>query len=566
MRPLNITNTKEPSPNETTVRRRKAVTLIEHLEIIIEEAENSKLSKEFYKKIKRHTDFIGDRMGLSATQVVLFALFMEQSSDTRIKISDFTQLLGCRTIKIIALMSDIDYLESRHIVRCRKDDSRICYRVPLTVIESIKNNQVNDFQNRTNLNTEKLFEVMKELIGERDNNELKEESLLQELDDLIQDNPQLIFTQKIKEYNITDNEERLLFYAICHRLINENDDNVGWHDFEDLYDKRWTSEMLHDCIKEEDTDIQRNKLIEFSNSDGFGDRDFFHLTNKTKNELFAEINLKIKSKKTISKELLKFGDITHKKLYYNSAENQQIETLSTLLSQNNFKAVQERLVESGMRKGFACLFHGAPGTGKTETVYQIAKHTGRDIMVVNVSEIKSKWVGESEKNIKSLFDRYRTLVKESDVAPILLFNEADAVIGIRQQGAERAVDKMENSIQNIILQEMETLEGIMVATTNLTQNLDKAFERRFLYKIEFSNPTMEAKRSIWQTMIPTLPESWAYELSLSYEFSGGQIENIARKQTIERIIHGGELSLDALKACCGEELLDKKTARKRIGY
>ncbi|MEG0163422.1 MAG: ATP-binding protein [Mucinivorans sp.] len=176
------------------------------------------------------------------------------------------------------------------------------------------------------------------------------------------------------------------------------------------------------------------------------------------------------------------------------------------------------------------------------------------------------WVGGSEKNITSLFDRYRALVKESEIAPILFFNEADAIIGIRQQGAERAVDKMENSIQNIILQEMETIEGIMVATTNLTQNLDKAFERRFLYKIEFTKPSAEAKQQIWQTMIPLLPENWARDLSVNYEFSGGQIENIARKETVERIIHGGELSLDTLKTYCDEELLDKKPSRRRIGY
>ena len=77
------------------------------------------------------------------------------------------------------------------------------------------------------------------------------------------------------------------------------------------------------------------------------------------------------------------------------------------------------------------------------------------------------------------------MVKRSDVAPILLFNEADAIFGVRKNGAENAVDKMENTIQNIILQEMEDLNGILIATTNLATNLDSAFERRFLYKIEF---------------------------------------------------------------------------------
>ncbi|MEG2647685.1 MAG: AAA family ATPase, partial [Mucinivorans sp.] len=90
--------------------------------------------------------------------------------------------------------------------------------------------------------------------------------------------------------------------------------------------------------------------------------------------------------------------------------------------------------------------------------------------------------------------------------------------------------------------------------------------RRFLYKIEFTKPSAEAKQQIWQTMIPLLPENWARDLSVNYEFSGGQIENIARKETVERIIHGGELSLDTLKTYCDEELLDKKPSRRRIGY
>ena len=112
------------------------------------------------------------------------------------------------------------------------------------------------------------------------------------------------------------------------------------------------------------------------------------------------------------------------------------------------------------------------------------------------------WVGESEKNIKQIFDSYRQKVEEFKMTPILLFNEADAIISKRQEGAERAVDKMENTIQNIILQEMELLDGILIATTNLAQNMDKAFERRFLYKINFTKPTLEARISIWHEMIP----------------------------------------------------------------
>ena len=222
--------------------------------------------------------------------------------------------------------------------------------------------------------------------------------------------------------------------------------------------------------------------------------------------------------------------------------------------------------ESGFRCGFTCLFYGAPGTGKTETVLQLARQTGRDIMQVNVSQIKSCWVGESEKNIKSLFDTYREKVKKNETTPILLFNEADAIINKRQEGAERAVDKMENSIQNIILQEMENLDGILIATTNLAQNMDKAFERRFLYKIKFEKPTLEARMHIWHEMIPTLSDADIKILAEKYDFSGGQIENIARHNAINGILYGDKAnSIDSLISYCDNERLETKESRK-IGF
>ena len=219
-----------------------------------------------------------------------------------------------------------------------------------------------------------------------------------------------------------------------------------------------------------------------------------------------------------------------------------------------------------MRPGFCCIFYGTPGTGKTETVYQIARQTGRDIMRVDVDKIKSCWVGESEKNIKALFDRYRNICKNSKLAPILLFNEADAVLGVRMEGAARAVDKMENSIQNIILQEMETLEGIMIATTNLTTNLDKAFERRFLYKIRFDKPSVESRAKIWQTMLPDLSEPDANTLASQFDLSGGEIENIARKHSVNAILKGNDtIDVQEIIDSCRHERLSQNNSPK-IGF
>ena len=125
---------------------------------------------------------------------------------------------------------------------------------------------------------------------------------------------------------------------------------------------------------------------------------------------------------------------------------------------------------------------------------------------------------------------------------------------------------MENSIQNIILQEMETLDGIMIATTNLQQNLDKAFERRFLYKIKFEKPTAEARIQIWRSMIPDLSEMDAKTLAAKYDFSGGQIENIARRYTIDSILHDTTKDMLAMLINhCDNEKLDGN-ASNHIGF
>jgi SpoVK/Ycf46/Vps4 family AAA+-type ATPase len=327
------------------------------------------------------------------------------------------------------------------------------------------------------------------------------------------------------------------------------------------YDKK----RLTDTLELGKHILQTRKLIEYNFDDGFEDRSNYRLTDRAIKKLLKGFKLKTKDK-PVASDVIISKHIEEKKLFYDGKTNSQVEELEELLSEENFKNIRERMKSQKMRCGFACVFYGSPGTGKTETVLQIARKTGRNILQVNISEVKSCWVGESEKNIKGIFDRYREQVKRTKITPILLFNEADAVIGKRREGAENAVDKMENSIQNIILQEMETLDGIMIATTNLEQNMDKAFERRFLYKIKFNKPSLEARSSIWKTMIPVLSEDESTALASKYDFSGGQIENIARHYAINTVLHGDdENRLDSLYAYCDGEKFEKKECRK-IGF
>ena len=306
-------------------------------------------------------------------------------------------------------------------------------------------------------------------------------------------------------------------------------------------------------------------VIEHRCVDGIADVTRYKLTESTKRTLLAELKINATEEKLA--DMLDSSKLGEKPLFFPKDIERQVEELGSFLQPENYQKIQDRMKEKGFRNGFACLFYGGPGTGKTETVYQLAKKTGRNIMVVDVPQLKSMWVGQSEKNVKALFDRYREQVKRAKLTPILLFNEADAIIGKRKNGAENAVDKMENSLQNIILQEMEQLDGIMIATTNLQENMDKAFERRFLYKIKFEKPTEEARRHIWHTMIPELSDMDIHTLASKYDFSGGQIENIARHYAIDNILHGqNEDVLPMLISHCDNERLDQKNSIRRIGF
>ncbi|MBR5039001.1 MAG: AAA family ATPase, partial [Prevotella sp.] len=450
---------------------------------------------------------------------------------------------------------------------CRERRSSLSYRVPYDVIEAFKRDEKYIPRKCTNLTCVELFGELEEIFQLRQDNEITFDAMSQKINSLLEDNPQLLFTKAIKQYGWEEmGEEMMLFLLFCHLYVNNNDNNILFHDIDFLYDNKRTWNRAKNQLARGRHVLFIEDIIENNNDNGMLDRESFRMTQKAKDELFPELDLSNRTNNDQRKDIVKCEKIAEKQLFYGKNIQAQIDELSQLLENTHYQEVHSRMKDSGFRCGFTCLFYGAPGTGKTETVLQLARKTGRDIMQVNISQIKSCWVGESEKNIKSLFDNYREQVKKSEVTPILLFNEADAIINKRQEGAERAVDKMENSIQNIILQEMENLDGILIATTNLAGNMDKAFERRFLYKIKFEQPTLEARMSIWHTMIPTLEENVIRTLATQYDFSGGQIENIARHYTIRNILHGeSESVIDELYSYCNNERLNAKEKRK-IGF
>ena len=552
----------------TTIKSRKknqqkpVPTLLQAIEKVVELAEDSKMSEEFILKAAPEISLLAESYGITERQAVLFCVCMEKGPN-RVDYDDLASFLDLNKIGVLSYASDIDALVRRRLLKFRDVKDEDDFDIPSVVIRSLKHNEVYQLPQRKGLDCAAMFELLDQWFEDLDDDAISPHALCEELQSLFEDNPQVGFVKHLKEYYLSDEDEMMVAF-FAHRLVNRDDDDIRFCDIEDLYDSRADFTNAKGKLRSGEHKLQTKKLIEHKCVDGLADVTKYKLTDAAKRDLLAEMKINATEEKLA--DMLDASKLTEKKLFFPKDIERQVEELGSFLQPENYQKIQERMKEKGFRYGFACLFYGSPGTGKTETVYQLAKKTGRNIMVVDVPQLKSMWVGQSEKNVKALFDRYREQVKKAKLTPILLFNEADAIIGKRKNGAENAVDKMENSLQNIILQEMEQLDGIMIATTNLQQNMDKAFERRFLYKIKFEKPTEEARASIWHAMIPELSDLDIHTLASKYDFSGGQIENIARHYAIDTILHGqSEDALPMLIRHCDNERLDEKKTPK-IGF
>ena len=172
--------------------------------------------------------------------------------------------------------------------------------------------------------------------------------------------------------------------------------------------------------------------------------------------------------------------------------------------------------------GVTILFTGPSGTGKTITAEAIAKELNKKLYIVNYPQVVSKWFGELEKNMAEVFKK----AKEDD--GVLLFDEADALLSKRTTDSTSVSSSLNRAV-NIALQETEKFNGIIIFTTNLSTNLDRAFERRINLKIKFDLPDENAREKIWRMHIPeNAPVSKDVsfkQLAKKYSFSGGNIKN-----------------------------------------
>lgn len=415
---------------------------------------------------------------------------------------------------------------------------------------------------------ENFFGVLgevRDLIWKRTDKTITTDMLVEEVRGILESNRNFVEVEWLLSQECLTNYDLTLALDVAIEHLDGSEEV----DFDKLIKEVFSE--IHDrvkykkIIKENKCELFKNDIIKFSD-------DMFSFLNYVKLSEHAMDVLLGGYQDSIKKEFRpKMGILIHpekietEKLFYNDAEFDQIETLSNALEEDNYKNLMTRLKENGMKPGFTVLLYGYPGTGKTSSVKQVAKATGRSIFMVEIQKIQSKWVGESEKNLARVFEEYKQARRYFDKAPILLFNEADAILG-KRMSVNSSVDKSFNTLQNILLQELEEFEGIFMATTNLADQLDSAFDRRLLYKIDFKKPSEPVRKKILSNVFKDISTKTIDILTEQFSLTGGQIANIKKKLLVKSVL---DINLDQesyLTTLCNEEFILSKSGRSTIGF
>lgn len=551
-------------------------SLLEAIERVGLVASENEYSAEGLSAIDTELKYLAKRLGTTTQQAFLLGVCIENDF-TQMTVSDIAQFLGITNARAISLVSDLSMLVHLRLLSVNSRFGGDTYKVPNNILRMLSRNEDYKAPKVTDLDSRQLLAHFNTLIGNTRSHKITTEELEEEVKWVLEANPDCRIVKVLNKLNLHVFNSYFTLLMLCAARCSRGIEKLEIRVILQYLDDQVDAHELKYGLMDEDHELFDKGLIEHWCEDGVANSEVITLTAKGRKLLLAGM----KPGKSHDSDdddddmlynnclkLIEVAHITPKKLFYDSKVNALVSDLNKFFEEDNYSAIVERMRERNFRSAFTCLFYGGPGTGKTETVNQLARLTGRDILLVDVPQIKDKWIGESEKNVKAVFDAYRALSKKSTLTPILLFNEADSIFAKRLTNVQQSADQMLNTMQNIILQEMETLDGIMIATTNLTTNLDQAFERRFLYKIKFERPGVEAREHIWQAMIPELTTAQVHKLASSYEFSGGQIENVARKHAIDSILYGDTANLlDTITSFCDNELIaDSNSNHRRVGF
>lgn len=553
-------------PRRLVIRRKTSVADENHLA-----AEDKSESKETdIQEVVRGVEQLANYLEITSEQAIFVPVAFDFTiQDKMFGWMNMSLFFGVKNMVLVPLKKEFDQLVADQYFVPTERRSTFRYELnPIVLAALMEGNGFSRSELRDHdYDRYKFVKAVSDLIERRSDDDIRTSELFDKAGKLEKEHADLAFVQQIQKKNLTI-QDRTLFYEICDNFVSGRGKTSIFITLHDIYERPCNRFRIAKELKDEKHILQEMRLIELLPANMFGDS-FLTLTDMGK-QLFLEEDLDVFSDSLSRNKNFVYPDkIAEKTLFYDKELAKQLELFKENLLEENFSELQKRLEAQSLSKGVAALFHGLPGTGKTETALQIARATGRAVFHVDISEAKSCWYGESQKLVKGIFTDYKKLCDEEKRKPILLFNEADALLSSRHNihntNGSSDVAQTENAIQNIILEEMEKLDGILIATTNLTDNLDSAFARRFLFKIQFGQPTAEAKQSIWKNKLPWLSDDDCRQLATRHDFSGGEIDNIVRKVVMEEVLLGIRPTLSEIEELCRHEKIGEGN-RCGIGF
>ena len=540
------------------------------LETIYKTAEKSELKLDVFATIPVEIKRVCDYFEVNTIEAILLATCFVKSCFNVVELPEIIKHFGLENHSFLIYLENFNLLTFKSIViKTENRNSENNYKlsqhiydyilaqksIPKELLEiKIKENTFSEFLSDMDI-----------LSNLKDDEKINYYYFIQKLKDLLNANIHFKLTEfAIKNLELVDS---FVFFDTILDAMNcgENDFNTSLQStVDDFYERKRDSFKYINNFLEEKTTLNLLDLIE-KDSNSFSNRHRIQLTQKAVSMLkeWEGISLEFVEKK--DKRLIYHDQIQKRNLFYNSGEELQLEPIKKSFSNTAFTILQSRLKSKNMSAGITVLLYGSPGTGKTETVYQLAKKHNRPIFKVEISETKSMWFGEIQKLLKKIFTDYYNFKKTQKICPILLFNEADAIIGKRKSAGSSSVSDTENAIQNVLLEELENFDGILFATSNLVANLDSAFEHRFLFKVKYENPSTENAAKIWRSKLPILSENEALQLASQFSYSGGEMENIARKSIMDEIVFGTKPNFERILSFCENEKWNSKP-KNTIGF
>ena len=532
---------------------------IRNLKYLFVKSKHSKLSFDANRDIKDAFKYLSQLFNLTHIQCALLSIVFAFTIDEDLEKVSSLRLLNFLSLELddyFEIKGDIEVLIQKGFIKQKKEDDadniyHSSFVVNQKLLDMLFRNEVIDLEKLAGKKTDfaqfcgHVYGIIrKKLINQQSQQQIYNSILENEVQ-----SPTLSQIQILKSFEL-DVKDRIAIYCMMYNMCELKEEVTIYSLAFDIFGVANSGSFV-ERLKDGTSKLQLNGFIEVIKNEVL-------LTTKAKELLLIDVINTIEKDENPEVETshyyIKYTSIPEKKLYFNSDLQRELSILETLLQKDNFNEYQKEMkIRGNKQESLNILLHGPSGTGKTSIVEQLARVTERNILQVDMSAIRSRWYGESEKGIKKIFDEYESVCSKVGNTPILLLNECDALLSKRNNAGEDRHDQTEAIMTNLLLEHFEKNKGIIIGITNLVENLDPAFMRRFTMKYLIDKPTKKAVRSILRSKLNFLDEREVGLIADRYLLTGGEIENVSQRCIISKIITKSYPTVSEVMDFCDDE-------------